>query len=151
MHWNSILWRDSMICSKKTWYPRHMSPIWLLHYFNYFSKLISFCLPMLYRCIWTCIRYTFWFLRKLRHRLGSQDVEPLSVDMFVPMLFTFGVKHVLGLNLPVVFELCLRLSFIVTDKRWARCRSFNRSVQLTHVTHLTNLFCCLVRFMILKL
>ena len=30
-----------------------------------------------------------------------------------PKLFTSGLKRVLGLNLPVVFELCLRLSFMV--------------------------------------
>ena len=55
----------------------------------------------------------FDFYGTCASRLGSQDVEPLSVE--IPGLFTFGVKHVLGLNLPVVFELCLRLFFFVTD------------------------------------
>ena len=66
-----------------------------------------------------------------------------------PKLFTSGLKRVLGLNLPVVFELCLRLSFIVG--MISAVKIFHRRAQLTHVTHLTNLFCCLVCLMILKL
>ena len=86
---------------------------WFLKAFLVFVANVMF----LFRWIWRCIRYTFWFLRNLRRRPGSQVVEPLLVEMFVPKLFTLGLKHALGLTLPFLFvALCVRFLFFVADE-----------------------------------
>ena len=75
--------------------------------------------------------------------------------MFAPKLFALGLKHALGLTLPVFFfALCVRLLFIVTDKYVLQTTGtlhiFHGSVQLTHVAHLTNLFSKVQRLLIIN-
>jgi hypothetical protein len=119
-HVSFITWFHDLFWTM--WYHRHMSPIWLLHYLNYFSKLISLFVAnvmFLFRWIWMNNVYTEYMLI---------STEPAPQARITSCQTTFGgnvcaqavqvrLKTCVRLNTSsFVFTLCVRLLVYVADK-----------------------------------